>query len=74
MTIMTSSKSRNSIKYNLPFLIKLLYIMCLQNDTYIVKLTFNDINRLNKPGIWLCDNIIMRFLPLIIFSKIPRSN
>ena len=51
MTIMTGSKSRNPIKYNLPFLIKEPYIMCLQNDTSSVELTYNDNKRLNKPGI-----------------------
>ena len=51
MTIMTCSKSRNPIKYNLPFLIKEPYIMCLQNDTSSVELTYNDIKRLNKHGI-----------------------
>ena len=36
--------------------------MCLQNDTSIVQLTNDDINRLKKSCSWLCDIIIMGFL------------
>ena len=59
---MTGSNPSNPIKYNLPFLIKAAYVIYLQNDTSIVELTYNDIKRFSKPCIWLCDNVIMRFL------------
>ena len=59
---MTGSKPRNSIEYQILFLIKIPYAMCLQNDTYIVQLTYDNMNRLKKSCSWLCGIIIMSFL------------
>ena len=60
--MMIGNIPRNSIKYKFPFITKTPYVMCLENDTSIVQLTNNDINRLEKSCAWLCDIIIMCFL------------